>query len=848
MKWEFCLLLLMSYLAVNNCIEKKQAIAQVTSDGTTNTTVNHSGNEFIIEDGDRAGSNLFHSFQDFSVPTNGSAIFNNAEAISNIFSRVTGGNISSIDGLIRANGSANLFLINPAGIIFGEGASLDVGGSFYGSTADSILFPDGEFSAIAPDNTPILTINAPIGLSFRDNPPPISLTGNLTVNTGQNFNLIGGQIELNNGNVTVTQGSIDLLALSQAEAIAIETTEFETANIEFANINLNNFVIQVASSPASSVNNGNINITAKTLSLANESRLINATLGDRNAGDINVSVSDSVLINTNSAIFANTFAEGDAGNINIKADNAVTLEGTNRELTGIFSGANLDESISNNLAGDAGNISVEAERISITKGALIDSSTFGSGDAGDIALNAEAIALEGDNSSIFSAVGSLNLNTRATGNGGAIDIQTQSLSLSDGATIVTQTFGAGSAGAIDINASEAIAITGVASFPFLENGEPGGFSSGLFSNSETEATGSGGEIRVTTPLLQIDDGGVINARSRGSASAGNIIVNAENLEITDGSQILTTSFANGSAGNINLNVAERISISGIDPDFANRLNSLIETFGEEEARFSIDPVSADSGLFASTTSSPVTGTSGEITITVGELLELRDGSLISARASGNADGGNINIDAENGLIIAFPSADLGGDIVASAPEGKGGNITIRSEGVLGLEENIAFDDAGNRASNGSNDLDATGAVTGTVEIITPDLDPFQGTLELSEAPVESEQVVTQACVGAESSSASLVLKGKGGIPPEPTAPLSSHDLILGGNTLSSNTNNTYESVTDNGRSQNVITYAGEQIVPARGVEITEDGRVLLVGYPTDNTQRHTVDRTDCSQS
>ncbi len=97
----------------------------------------------------------------------------NAESISNIFSRVTGRNISNIDGLIRANGSASLFLINPAGIIFGENARLDIGGSFYGSTASSILFEDGEFSAADLANPPLLTVNAPIGLGFRDHPGDI---------------------------------------------------------------------------------------------------------------------------------------------------------------------------------------------------------------------------------------------------------------------------------------------------------------------------------------------------------------------------------------------------------------------------------------------------------------------------------------------------------------------------------------------------------------------------------------------------------------------------------------------------------------------------------------------------
>ncbi|MFL9456731.1 filamentous hemagglutinin N-terminal domain-containing protein [Tolypothrix bouteillei VB521301_2] len=124
------------------------AKAQVSSDGTLNTSVSQNGDRFIITNGTATGSNLFHSFRQFSVPTGGSATFDlaNTPNISTIFSRVTSGSISQIDGLIEtinSNHPVSLFLINPSGIIFGANAKLNIGGSFIGTTASSIKFADG---------------------------------------------------------------------------------------------------------------------------------------------------------------------------------------------------------------------------------------------------------------------------------------------------------------------------------------------------------------------------------------------------------------------------------------------------------------------------------------------------------------------------------------------------------------------------------------------------------------------------------------------------------------------------------------------------------------------------------
>ena len=724
--------------------------AQIIPDRTTNTTVELDG---TINNGDRVGDNLFHSFQEFSISNNGQAFFNNDLDIANIFSRITGGNISQIDGLIKANGTANLFLINPAGIIFGENARLSLGGSFFGSTADSILFPDTEFSTKNLDNPPLLTINVPIGLNFSDNPGQIIVSSDLEatsenrisleVSQGEHLALIGGNIAIENSEIRASEGRITLGGLSEAEIITFnQDGDFIfPESLAKADINLkNNSNVDV-----SGTGGGSIDIHARNLNLE--------------AGDLGNS-KIRAGITTDS-----TSADAQAGDITIEITENLTLDNESK----------ISNIVDEEAFGNAGNINIITANLTLTKGSQIEATTFGIGNGGSIEINASnIIAIDGEDSDRFPSGISSRVQSNAVGDAGNVNVTTGSLHLTNGGRVGASVFSLGNGGSVTVIADNAITMDS-------EN-STGRIASGIASRVGRGGEGNSGDVNITTSSLSLTNGGSIGASNSSKEQAGNVTINARESILIAGegrirpSLISVASVANGGNGGIITIVTNQITLNErgrIEADnFPSDETGNPGTGKPGQIEIVANSLILNNQANINTKTQFGTGNDPNIRLTITDDITLRNNSFISSQAQGNANGGNIII--ETGFIIAFPNENS--DIIAIAEQGKGGTIQINAEALLGIEEGSLNDL--------TNDINASSelGIDGTIIFNTPDVDPTSGVFQLPDIPLDAEGILAQNLCKVEdeeiAKGSSFLITGKGGVTPTSEDSLENLDRLV----------------------------------------------------------------------
>lgn len=593
--------------------------------GQPTVTTNASGkNDYGIPStlGKTAGSNLFFSFSSFNLDTNESATFSGPDSIANILARVTGGP-SSIDGVLRSQiTGANLYLLNPAGVLFGPNAKLDLSGSLTVSTANTVRFQKGkpfDTTPSARDSTLSSAAVASFGFT-APRPAPVQIDGStLTVLAGKGIRLSGGRLILSGAKLSAPGGKI---ALKGHGAITIQ--DASRVGIDGSG-------------------GGLLSIEGPSLTLTGQSILASNDTGSAPGGNIRLTLQGLCFLGPNSSIDSFTLGTGRGGNIAVQAGSLVAQ------------GAQILAQALNGSNGDSGSLLVRTRgAMQILAGADFDVSTFGLGRAGTAFVQAGSLLIDGLGADQITGITGQSASLDS-GRGGSIQVAVAgALSLVDGGFISASTFSPAPGGDVSVRAGS-IFIDGRGT---LANPDP--IASGILANSEGEGEGGpGGRIVVQTPgLLRILGGGEIVAGTLSSGAGGDIAVSAGSIEI-DGTGAAGAMTGIGvqalfppapRAGSLMVQAADSITLRhgatiSADSEFNARggnvtvvaPNILIDGTG-----FSGDTAISANADFQ--TGGAFSGTAGNVRV-VAANLTLLDGGNISSDTYGRGAGGQVSVQA-----------------------------------------------------------------------------------------------------------------------------------------------------------------------------------------------------------
>ena len=680
------------------------ALAQIKTDGSVGPaaqSLSAVSGQFTIPQtlGRLSGSNLFHSFKDFNINTGESATFTTSSTgISNVISRVTGGNVSNINGTLAlraADGAPAFWFINPAGVAFGQGASIDVPGAFHVSTAHYLKFSDGKFYSDT-QNVSTFSSAPPEAFGFLGTSrASIEVNAGAKLNNGDNtLNLIAGDITIDGSEVLNAAGALSLVAMGTAVGEVSANGAAPLAASGMVNIVNDSWV---GSLNSNEVNASPVSITTGNL-LVDNSLLATKTVGSGQGGDLRIQVADTMSVLNDSYVASKSGGSGNAGNVSI---GTASLVMDNSLITSYNWGSGKGGSV---------NIQVTGE-MKISNHTFVGSENEGSGHTGNV--NVTANTIHADDS--FIASGNWD-----TGPGGTVTVKAAGeIKLSNYSYLGSQSGSDGNAGNVSVNAASLIIDASRLTSLSYGNGNSGNVNvqvsgpisilSGGYISADSYSTGNAGQVSVSANSLLINpkdsaeytfisSDSLFEDNSSVGGNAGTITVQvAGRIDLLNGGQISTQTYSTlGKGGSIDV-IAAQINIDG----YADHVCRC----GEEWLMYSGITASAKVGSSGQPGSVAISASEsiniqnqGEIAIrndaTVASPSTLAATSLsvnapniflntsgkITTESTGNVAASNIAVKFTDKLAINPATA-----ITTTALEGNGGSIDISGKGLLMLD-------------------------------------------------------------------------------------------------------------------------------------------------------------------
>ncbi|MDF5716625.1 MAG: filamentous hemagglutinin N-terminal domain-containing protein [Rhizonema sp. NSF051] len=534
---------------------------------------------------------LFHSFREFNVNNGQQVYFAPPNGVTNIFTRVTGSNISRIFGTLGVNGGANLFFMNPNGIIFGANARLDLRGSFTATTANRINFDKYTFSANNPTTPPLLKINVTPGLQYGAIDPEgrIRSEGNLSV--GQDLNLIGGNLNLQaqlgaGQNINVVGDTVNIRDSTNKPFIATAGRNLHLQGNKTVNISALNH-------PNSSFNAGGDLVLESFNPVLGDARF---TVGgsfsikqpDGNLGNL-VSPNDPIIQASGDV----TFDTYSGTSLHILAGGAININ--NITITGADTTGNT---INPTTIPIQANVTLSDGTPVVVNGTARPTL--------DLRAGTTAVVNSGTSGSNYTTLTPVENTTVATS--ANITIGSITVSAPNGQVLLTNQYQpkALSTGNIQVNSIDTSSTVGRGGDILLDSRSniilpP----SGLLSSS-SGAGNSGNITLIANNAISVANNATIQSSTfpNGFGNAGNINVTAQSLSFDSGAFLTATTFAKGNGGQININARDAVSLTGTSTGIFSSI-----AFGAE-------------------------GNGGDININT-RSLTLSDGARVSAGVLGN---------------------------------------------------------------------------------------------------------------------------------------------------------------------------------------------------------------------